>query len=212
MLALKSSLALLALVLIAGGYLLYNRSQDPKTCVKEPLPTVVAFGDSLVTGYGASANENPFTLLSASAGVPIVNLGVSGDTSGNGLARVQQVIDLKPDIVIVVLGGNDALQRVPVEETEENLAMLLKKITDAGIRPILIGVIGGFPKDPYVSMYERLAERFGAELVPNVLSGLIGNDEYMSDAIHPNGAGYARMAERILPVLVRACGEQHDNN
>jgi len=208
MLALKFSLALLALVLLAGGYLLYSRSEQPvMTCIADPLPTIIAFGDSLVTGYGASSAENPFMVLSASVGVPIMSLGVSGDTSANGLARVQQVIDAKPDIVIVVLGGNDALQRVPVEETEENLAMILKKLTDAGIRPVLVGVIGGFPKDPYASMYERLSERFDAEFVPNVLSGLIGNDHYMSDAIHPNAAGYARMAERMLPVLVRACKE-----
>ncbi len=213
MLALKFSLALLALVLLAGGYLLYSRSQQAAvTCVTDPLPVIVAFGDSLVTGYGVSASENPFTLLSASVGVPIRNLGVSGDTSANALVRVQQVIDSQPDIAIVVLGGNDALQQLPIKETEENLAMILKKLRDAGIRPVLIGVIGGFPKDPYAPMYERLSKKFDVELVPNVLSGLIGNEQYMSDAIHPNAAGYARMAERMLPVLVRACGKQQDNN
>lgn len=198
----------LAVLLFIGGLslALYMNRDIPSTCAMLlAKPTVIAFGDSLVAGYGASQGQDFVSKLSSTTGIPIRNLGRNGDTSASGLARIQDVLEAKPDIVIVLLGGNDALQRTSPAETERNLTSVLDALTAANIRPILVGVIGGFPTDPYAPMFKRLADRVDASYVPNILAGLIGNEEYMSDAIHPNSDGYTRMAARIQPLLDEAC-------
>lgn len=180
--------------------------------VKEPLqscadkaPAIIAFGDSLVSGYGVSEGDDAVSVLSANLGVPVANFGVSGNTSGEALRRIDTILEREPDIVLVLLGGNDALQRLPVAETERNISEILQRLKEAGIRPVLAGVLGGFPSDPYASMFTRLARVHEVPLVPNVLAGLIGNTTYMSDEIHPNASGYARIAEKLYPDVRGVC-------
>ncbi len=197
-----AGLACLAVLGIAG-YFFFMRS-DAQSCAAR-MPRIVAFGDSLVTGYGAPTGADAFSVLGERIGVPIENAGVSGDTSAQALARIEDVVARNPDIVIILVGGNDALQRVPVAETERNLAAIIKRMKEAGAKPILVGVLGGYGSDPFAPMFSRLSERYDVPLVPNVLSGLIGSRSYMSDAIHPNAAGYARIAELIEPTLEATC-------
>lgn len=194
------ALLILIAALAASAFFLMRPDTSPACTAR-----IVAFGDSLVTGYGAPDGEDAFSVLSRNLSVSIENLGKDGDTSARALARIDQVLERKPDIVVVLLGGNDALQRLPVSETEKNLGEILEALTDAGVRPVLAGVIGGFPQDPYAPMYRRLAETYDAPLVPNVLSGILGREDLMSDAIHPNAQGYARIAERLLPAVKEAC-------
>ncbi|MES2931403.1 MAG: GDSL-type esterase/lipase family protein [Patescibacteria group bacterium] len=170
-------------------------------------PNILAFGDSLVSGYGVPEGDDAVSALSLKLGVPVANFGVSGDTSAEALKRINTILERQPDIVIVLLGGNDALQQLPVAETERNISEILKKLQQAGIRPVLGGVLGGFPTDPYASMFARLASEHEVSLVPNVLSGLIGTNEYMSDPIHPNTSGYARIADKLYPKVQEACLE-----
>lgn len=200
--------ALIALSVIGIAFLLWRQAgpgADMSCRSLEPAPVIVAFGDSLVEGYGASPGNDAFSRVQSAIGVPIVNLGRSGDTSAGALERIDEALSLEPDIVIVLVGGNDALRRVPVAETEAALSGILSRIKDAGARPILVGVIGGFPQDPYAPMFEQLSKQHEVPLVKNILSGLIGRDEFMSDAVHPNDAGYARMAERMQPFIERTC-------
>jgi len=204
----KAVYSVIAILLLAGGaWFTYTtlRTITLSCSTLDPKPRIVAFGDSLVTGYGAVPGEDAFSVLSTSIGVPIRTLGVDGDTSARALARIDSVILEDPDIVLVLLGGNDALQRVPLLETEANLGEILSTLNGAGIRTVLIGVIGGFPRDPYAPMFESLGNEHVSTVVPNILSGILGRDEYMSDAIHPNAVGYARIAERLVPVLERVC-------
>lgn len=204
--AIVGIIALAVLVLGSAAWLLSKDMTSADSCAsREPVPVIVAFGDSLVAGYGAGNGEDAFSRLSLALGVPVLNLGVSGDTSARARARIDTVLARSPDIAIIVLGGNDALQRIPVEETERNLSAILRTLTDAGVDPILVGVLGGFPRDPYAPMFERLAEAYGVPLVPNVLAGIIGSDALMSDAIHPNAAGYERIAARMQPYVEAAC-------
>lgn len=172
-----------------------------------PQPTIVAFGDSLVLGTGAATPGGFVSLLSAQAGISIRNFGRSGDTAASAAQRVDAALAAEPDVVLVLLGGNDALRRVPPAATEANLDAILVRFREAGARVVLLGVMGDLFNDPYPSMFERLAETHDATYVPNVLSGLLGRSEFMSDAIHPNEAGHARIAERVLPALEAACAE-----
>ena len=168
-------------------------------------PVIVAFGDSLVAGYGATEQQGFVGPLSVKIGLPIINDGEDGDTTAQGLARLPGVIAQKPDIVILLLGGNDALQKVPLETTKANLQQIISTLQQNHIQAVLVGVIGGFPIDSFASMYQDLANQYKVKFVPNILSGLIGNTKYMYDEVHPNAAGYDIATEKIYPVLNQAC-------
>jgi acyl-CoA thioesterase I len=192
-----------------GGIWYFSAEKQTVSCKDlVPRPTIVAFGDSLIEGHGAATKGGFVTMLSKAAGVPIENLGVGGNTSAQGKARLSEVTNKKPDIAIMLLGGNDALRGVSVETTRQNLDDILSTFTKSGTKVVLLGVVGGIPfRDPYPEMYEDLADKYDVPYVSNVLSGLIGKQEYMSDSVHPNEAGYERITNRVLPALEEACGK-----
>ncbi len=163
--------------------------------------TIVAFGDSLVQGVGASKGKDLFSEVSRITQKRIINMGVSGNTTADGLARLDEVIDAKPGVVIVVLGGNDYLRQVPRAETFQNLRTIVARLQKAGAVVIVAGVRGGIVSDNFEEEYESLTEEYKTGYVSNILKGLIGRDAYMSDTIHPNDAGYALIAERIAPLI-----------
>ena len=166
--------------------------------------TIIAFGDSLVEGVGATAGNDFVSLLSKKIGEPIINMGVSGNTSAQGLARVDAVNEQDPKIVLVLLGGNDFLRKIPIEETFKNIDDIVVSLQSEGAVVILLGIRGGVFSDKYDEYFEKIAESRGALYVSDVLDGIISKREYMSDAIHPNDAGYKKIADRIYPVLEKA--------
>lgn len=182
-------------------YLLFFAEPDTVTNYPSDGTTIVAFGDSLVEGVGATSGNDFVSLLSQRLGEPIVNLGVRGDTTAAALARVDQVIAQDPKVVIVLLGGNDYLQRIPREDTFANLNQIVSTIHESGAVVVLLGVQGGVLRDGYKSEYQALAASLGTGYVPNVLDGLFGNADLMSDAVHPNDAGYQIIADKVEPVV-----------
>ncbi len=163
---------------------------------------IIAFGDSLVQGVGASSSDTNFiSVLSKKIGKPIINLGVSGNTTQDGLNRLNQLDRYKPKVVIILLGGNDYLRKVSKETTFSNLRKIIQDVHARGATVLLLGVRGGIIKDNFDSDFENLADEYNTAFVSNVLSGLITNREYMSDEIHPNDKGYAKIADRVFPVL-----------
>lgn len=163
---------------------------------------VIAFGDSLVQGVGASAGHDFVSVLSDRLGVRILNAGRSGDTSASALARIDQaVLQRNPRVVIVLLGGNDFLRQVPRDDTFDNLQTIVTRIRERGAAVVLVGVSLGLVRDNYGSQYEALAQQTGAAFVPDVLDGIYGHADRMSDQIHPNDRGYALVAERIEPAV-----------
>lgn len=166
--------------------------------------TVVAFGDSLTFGVGAAADENYVSCLARDLNVIIYNEGVNGDTVADALARVQNdVLDLKPDVAIVLLGGNDFLENIPLSETKSNLAKILDILNEHKIKVVLVGIHQGLLSN-YEKIYQDLAREKGvAGYVPGILSGLYQNKQYMFNDLHPNAAGYQIIAGRIEPVLRR---------
>lgn len=163
--------------------------------------TIVAFGDSLVAGVGATSGNDFVSRTALTIGMPIINMGRAGDTTRTGLSRLDAVLAQDPGVVIVLLGGNDYLQRIPLEETEQNLSEIITRVQEQGAVVVLLGVRGGVLRDNFSSMYERVSERHNTLYVSDVLDGLIGNGQYMDDAIHPNDAGYARIADRLSEVF-----------
>ncbi|MCC7500527.1 arylesterase [Candidatus Nomurabacteria bacterium] len=162
---------------------------------------IIAIGDSLVVGTGAARTKGFVDMLSERVGRPIVNLGRVGDTSEQVLARIDELDRYKPQVVILLVGGNDYLKRIDREETAANIAQIILAIQERGAMVLLLGVRGGVFVDNFKPMYETLSETHGTAYVSDVLAGLLGNDDYMSDQIHPNTAGYERITDRVYPEL-----------
>jgi acyl-CoA thioesterase I len=159
---------------------------------------VIAFGDSLTAGYGASPGEDYPTRLSALMGVPVLNAGVSGDTTEAALARLDaDVLSRDPRIVLVGLGGNDFLRGVSIATTEANLRSIVRKIEGAGAMVVILGF--RFPSlgADYEAMYGTVAREEGCLFVPNLLRSILTDPTLKSDEIHPNARGYQLMAERM---------------
>ncbi len=163
---------------------------------------IIAFGDSLVEGYGSTKGNDFVSLLSQKIGAPIINLGHSGDTTADGVARINELDKYNPKVVILLLGGNDRLRKVPTVETHANLAVLIENIQKRGSIVLLLGVKGGLFNDIFGKEFENLKDTYHTAFVSDVLSGLFGNDKYMYDTIHPNNEGYRIITERIYPVLI----------
>lgn len=189
------------IVILVAGYFLLGRGEAKITNYPSQGTDIIAFGDSLIEGVGASQGSDFVSVLSKRIGKPIVNLGVSGDTTTQGLARIQELDEYSPKVVLLLLGGNDAIQKISQEQTFENLSNIIQEIQKRGAVVLLLGVRGKVLSDPYESEFKKLASTYDTAYVPNVLDGLFGNREYMSDTVHPNDAGYAKIAERIEPVL-----------
>ena len=163
--------------------------------------TVVAFGDSITFGFGATDGNDYPALLAKRTGVPVINAGRLGDTTGSALNRVDSaVLSRNPDIVIVFLGGNDLLQGVPVEQRLANITTIVQRIRADGAAVILVGVGSGI-LDPFNGQLPAIASQTSSTLVPAVLDGIFGVPGFMSDAIHPNNAGHVVIADRIEPAL-----------
>lgn len=179
-------------------------------CTPAPLPSragtqVIAFGDSLVKGKGGSPGKDWVSRLSQQLGINILNKGRNGETTRSALSRLEEdVLNQDPRVVILLLGGNDALRRLPKKETFDNLAQIIDRIQQVGAAVLLVGVRGGFLLDPYEGQFEVLAQEKRTFYVSDIMQGIWGNRELLADTVHPNDQGYQRMADRLAPMLTTA--------
>jgi acyl-CoA thioesterase-1 len=172
---------------------------------------IVAFGDSLVHGYGLPEGE-PFPAQLEAAlhargydAVEVVNAGSSGDTSDSGRSRLSWVLSDSADAAIVVLGANDALRGIDPAVTRKNLDAILAALQEKGIATLLAGMkaprnMGQDYVAEFDAIYPELAEKHGVLLYPFFLQGVAQDpDLNQSDGIHPNAEGVAVIVENILP-------------
>lgn len=186
--------------------------------VEEADTLVLAFGDSLYAGYGLSQNDGfvpdlQKALNAAGKDVRVHNAGVSGDTTAAGLRRMDFVLDSlskNPDLVILGLGGNDLLRGLKPEESRANLDMMVKKLKDRNIPVMLTGMVapinlGKEYGDTFNSIYPDLAEKYGTDLYPFFMEGLVSRpDLILEDGIHPNDKGIDLIVENITPSVIAA--------
>ncbi len=172
--------------------------------------TVVCFGDSLTAGYGAPAGASyPDDLRKLLAGshATILNQGISGNTTKDGLQRVNVVLALHPSIVVLELGANDGLRGFPVSDVERNLSRTIEQLQRAHVRILLLGMklppnFGPDYVGPYEALFPALAQKYKLPLVPFLLEHVYDHDELLSpDNLHPNAAGYRVVAQNVLPYL-----------
>lgn len=184
--------------------------EAPQRTPIAPGDTVLAFGDSVTYGVGAADGEDWPTLLAERTGWVVVNGGVSGDTAQNGRHRIQALLDEhRPRLVIIEIGGNDFLRRRPHSAVKEDLRATIAAVRNADAQPVLVAVpelslmavVAGRPSD--AALYAELAEEENIPLIENVFSEVLGDPGLHADQIHPNAAGYARMADGIMEALRR---------
>ena len=197
-----------ALAVILAVYLGY-RQLSPHPPVKNARPAgenIICFGDSLTYGTGASQGMDYPSQLSRRIGRPVINAGIPGDTTDTALARLERdVLDRSPRIVLITLGGNDLKNRQDRDRAFRNLKAIITAIQGRGALVIVGGLDVPVWGRGFQEQYRKVCEETGAVLVPDILKGLLGNPGKMSDAIHPNDAGYGIMAgyfyEAIKPYL-----------
>lgn len=184
---------LVAIVVLGVAYL--YRPGPPHGNVESK---IVAVGDSWVEGVGATEGNDFVSLLSQRLGVPIVNEGRTGDTTADVLARVgRDVLTHNPTHVIVLVGGNDVIRLVPRAVMRDNLDSIVRRITETGAQVLLLGYRCGITMEDCAGVYEGIAQKYDAVLVPAIQEDIIGRPSRMSDPIHPNNAGYAHLADRV---------------
>ncbi len=188
-------------VLVLGGMWYFFSGPTVKNYPSTSTGPVLMFGDSLVEGVGASAGQTLPDQLGRLLKVPVLNYGVSGDTTRDALLRLNQAVAEKPRLAIILLGGNDFLKKIPREETFANLEKIVTTFQTEGAVTVVLGVRSGIVGGGADAEYEALAEETGSLYMSDVLAGLFGRSELMSDALHPNDRGYAQIAERLAPLL-----------
>jgi lysophospholipase L1-like esterase len=184
-------LSFFAILLIAG-------CSEPVANRDSHGSTIVCFGDSLTSGYGAGEGEDYPADLGHLVALPVINSGVAGDTTRDALDRLEaDVLEQNPRLVIITLGGNNFLKHVPKEETLANMGEIIDKITAKGAMVVWATVKTSLFGDSYQQDFADLAKRKRIVLIPNILKGILFDPRYKFDEIHPNSAGYRLMAERI---------------
>ena len=178
----------------------------------ESTKRLLILGDSLTAGYGLS-DEDSFpaqlekAMKQAGHRVRVVNAGVSGDTSAGGLARLEWALADAPHIVIVELGGNDALRGLSPKVTFNNLDSILKRLKIFGAQVILAGMkaprnLGNDYASEFDQVYPQLARKHNVIFYPFFLDGVALDLKLnQADGIHPNATGVGVIVERMMPVL-----------
>lgn len=169
--------------------------------------TVLALGDSLTAGFGAGQGEDYPSVLAQKTGWRVVNGGVSGDTSAQALARLPALLEEhQPRLVIIGIGGNDFLRRLPEGETESNVNQIMELVKASGAQMVLVGIpaanVGaalGVPSDH--PLYAQLAEKHQSALFSSAWGDVLSEAKWRSDQVHANAAGYAEFADRLYRFL-----------
>ncbi len=182
----------------------------------EARPKLVAFGNSLTSGLGVSAEDAYPAQLQrrldeAGFRYRVINAGVSGDTTAGGLRRVRWILNSKPTLVILELGGNDGLRGLSLAETKRNLEQIIEQLQQASVTVVLAGMklppnYGQEYTQGFEEIYPALARRYRLKLIPFFLDGIAGETGLnQADGIHPTAEGYriivGNLVELLKPVL-----------
>jgi acyl-CoA thioesterase-1 len=179
---------------------------------------IVFLGDSLTAGYGLTASEAYPSLLqerlrSAGLAVDVVNAGVSGDTSAGGLRRLDWALEGDVRVLVVALGGNDALRGLSTEDLRRNLAAIIERARQRNVTVILAGMeappnLGRAYTSAFRQVYRDLAAAYRVALIPFLLEGVAGRPALnQADFIHPNADGAKKVADLVWPYIERAVRE-----
>jgi len=186
--------------------------RSPIDSVSDPRPVIAAFGDSLTAGYGVepgrSYPDDLQRLIDADGyKYRVANMGVSGDTTTDGVQRLPDVMAVKPVIVILEFGGNDGLRGLPVSTTRANLIQMVQALQTVGVEVLLAGMT--LPRNygpDYIRSFEKVyldvAAQFRLACIPFLLEGVGGHPDLMqADGIHPTAQGAEIVSSNVMKYL-----------
>ncbi|MFT7492145.1 MAG: acyl-CoA thioesterase-1 [Pseudohongiellaceae bacterium] len=189
-------------LIIISCLMLLTACSGPKLGALTADAVILAFGDSLTSGVGARKNKNYPAVLAQLTGLQVINAGIAGETTAQGLARLGQALDQSsPDLVILIEGGNDMLRGLDLVQAKANLRKMVMLIRQRNIDLVLMGVP---KKSLFLSvhpMYEELATELDLVFDGELLVELQGTAALKSDIVHFNEMGYQKMAESIYAIL-----------
>ncbi len=174
----------------------------------QPLATdavILAFGDSLTYGNGVGDKDSYPAVLERLSERTVINAGVPGELSGQGLSRLPDELDeYKPALLLLCHGGNDMLRKQSLQTMQENLEKMIRLAKERGIQVVLLGV----PQPALFSLksaenYKTVADTTGIPLEESVIPEVLSDTRFKSDQIHPNAAGYEMMAEAVYRLLLK---------
>ena len=179
---------------------------------RDSRPVILAFGDSLTAGYGVpNGSTYPDQLQrrldSLGYKYRVINMGISGDTTSGGRARMQPALNVMPSIVILELGANDGLRGMPIAAMQVNLEQMITEFQNTRAKVILAGMT--LPRnygEAYVKSFEdvfrNLAMKYRLPLIPFFLEGVAGVPKYtLPDFLHPNAEGYTLVTDIVMKTL-----------
>jgi acyl-CoA thioesterase I len=188
------------------------QTQAPASTAVDNRPLLICFGDSLTAGYGTDFGEaypdDLQRLLDAQGyHYHVINAGISGNTTKDGLDRIQLVLARHPELVVVEFGGNDGLRGLPIEQTEANLSSIVDQLQKGGTKVVLAGIT--LPPDygqdyikKFDAMYPALAKQYHVRLLPFLLKDVYGvPGDMQSDATHATAQGNKQVAVNVEQLL-----------
>ncbi|MEQ1487740.1 MAG: GDSL-type esterase/lipase family protein [Methylotenera sp.] len=191
------------LILLLAVFLIACSSGEKHAAIPKGA-TVLILGDSLSYGTGANEGEDYPSLLAKTTGWAIINAGIPGNTSAEGLERLPALLEQdKPKLLIVELGGNDLLRHMPQSETISNLKAILALSKAKGVKSILVAIpevsalraaVGNLADHP---LYEDIANETATPLIADVFSEVLSDTALKSDQIHPNAQGYGEVSKKM---------------
>ena len=196
---------LVRLWIVALALLLAACGEPPKLPRLATDAVVLAFGDSLTFGTGASESESYPAQLERLIGRRVVRAGVPGEVSAAGLARLSAVLDeYQPKLLVLCHGGNDFLRRQPKKDAADNVRAMVGLAKSRGVEVLLVGTPEpGFTVTP-PEFYEKIASEFRIPYEGEVIGKIFKDASLKSDPIHPNALGYRLIAERVAELLKKA--------
>lgn len=172
--------------------------------------TIVAFGDSLTYGTGADKAQSYPAQLEKLSGLEVINAGVPGEVSSQGLARLPEVLEQhQPELVILCHGGNDLLRKRNEVRLGQNLARMVEMIQQSGAEVVLIGVPQPRLTLSVPAIYQQVAQQYNIPYNQSSIRDILKNNQLKSDPIHPNEQGYAQLATAINQLLLEAGALSH---
>ena len=165
---------------------------------------VLAFGDSITYGTGTSRENSYPAVLESIIHRKVINAGIPGEISANGLKRLPHLIQqYSPSIIIICHGGNDFLRKFNPDKTKQNIQQMIDIATENNVQVVIIGVpeFGLFLRTSPI--YQELADVNNLPIADDLLGDILSKNIYKSDQIHPNAQGYRMLAENINSLLMR---------
>ncbi|MBA4502562.1 GDSL-type esterase/lipase family protein [Marinobacterium marinum] len=193
---------LLRIMILWMGIGLIQGCSDERLELLDEQAVILAFGDSLTVGMGVPAADSYPSVLARLSGRHVESAGISGEVSARGLERLPAELSrVRPDVLILLHGGNDILRNQSVTELENNLDAMIRLARSRGVEVVLLGVPEKKLFSDAAPLYAELAERHDLVFIEDLLSGLLRDSAMKSDAVHLNAQGYRALAEGIHATL-----------